>query len=777
MGALAQKDTARSASAFKYARLRYDSSDITLYLPNPGGCKTTTWDSIVFPNTSKQVVLLEKNGDRRPSGARPVPLLKFHGNIAYSFDYRSQLDTPFSAANLQQHTEQVYADATLMGKYPFRVLLNSRQSNSPYFRNYTDLNVEFKHQDFQKSVKDAMIAAMVNKMKASDSLNVYEQRLNSQKAKYAAINNWIDDPARKQEIVQEKEQIYRQVLLLAEQQAASGSKDSAGGKAIHSSDPLALKLPSSALPAWKDSLNARLEKRKDSLLAQMHRPGPTEGKMQSQRKLADSLYKGMIAARRQADSVGAKEDSVLKTYIGEVRNARSIGELEDLEKKAGTQTMSQSDKTLLGVTHFGIGRSPVNYSDLTVSNISLTGVNVEYNPSWYGAFAAGSVDYLFRDFVVQPGAVPRQNLVLGRLGWGDKEKQIFILTVYTGTKNSFGGTSTISQTTTPTVNSTSVFGYSFETKYKIDRNMDLSFEAAKSSSPYAPGIDKSRSFNQAFTFSDHNNEALSAKFNLNIPATRSTVNLFYKEIGANFQSYSIFNSGNKQEGWGVKWRQYLFKNQLSVTLQVKKSAFDDPLLAASASSSLLFKSAQLVYRRKKWPVFSLGYMPSTQLIKDPNGVLSENVYYALTAGVFYSYTYKKLRMNSSLLYNQFYNRGTDSGFVLYNAKNILYSHQINWGKVNSQTDVQYSTQPGLAYWMFQQRLDMTIGKKVSVGAGLKNDLLPSDGTSYWGGSLQIQVQVNKVGGLRMQYSKDYLPNGSNGLAPYNWGRINWIKVF
>lgn len=731
--------------SFNHAWSRKDSNNIVLYFASRTGCKSFTYDSISFPDPRKQDVVLLKTTVRHPSVPTPIPFLQLHGNIAYSFDYRSQVDTPFAGSNLQQHNEQVYADAILKGKYPFRVVLDSRQSNSPYFRNYTDVNVEFKHQAYQQSIKEAMIAEMTQKIRTQDSLNKYEQQLNGQKAKYLALTNWISNPARKQEIVQEKEQLYQQVL---------------------------------ALPAGKDSSGGGMGK-KDSLLALMHQPGAIEQQIAARRKSADSLYKAMAGTQSQSDSARAKEDSTIRALTAQIRNARSIGELEDIGKKTGTSPLSGTDKTLLGVTHFGIGRNAVNYSELTVNNISLTGVNIEYNPSYYAAFAAGSVDYLFRDFIVQPGAVPKQNLVLGRFGWGDKERRVFILTVYTGTKNSFGGNSTGTNTLppNPAVSSQAILGYSLEAKYRLDPNKDFSFEAAKSSSPYSPGIDRTKSFGQAFAFSDRNNEAFTAKFNCAIPAIRSAFSLFYKEIGANFQSYSVFNSGSRQVGWGGKWQQHLFKDQLTVTLQVKKSTFDDPLIASTYSSSLLFKSLQLVYRKKKWPVFSLGYMPSTQLIKNSTGNLSESVYYALTATILYNYTFKKLRMSSSLMYNQFFNRGTDSGFVLYDARNILYVHQIFWSKVNTQTQIQYTAQPGLDYWMFQQGLNVSIGKYVSVGGALKNDLLPGSGTNYWGSSFQAQVTVKKVGSLRMQYSKDYLPNGSNGLVPYNWGRVNWIKVF
>ena len=61
----------------------------------------------------------------------------------------------------------------------------------------------------------------------------------------------------------------------------------------------------------------------------------------------------------------------------------------------------------MNVRKFGIGRNQVNYSELTSKNISLTGLNFEYNSWYYAALSAGNVDYRFRDFVVNRFNRPR----------------------------------------------------------------------------------------------------------------------------------------------------------------------------------------------------------------------------------------------------------------------------------------------------------------------------------------------------------------------------------
>jgi len=751
----AQLDTTQRSYVFPHAWSRKDSSRVFLYFASRRGCKSFQIDSMSVPDPRVIDIAWIPDVIGRKPAAKKVPFLQFHGNFNYSFDYRSVLDTPFATTNLQEHREQVYADATIKGKYPFRVIVSSRQSNSSFFPNYTDVNVEFKQPAYKQAVKDNMVAAMKERVQAQDSLSKYDQELKGQRFQWLSLTKWLNDPARQQEVVQEKERLYSQVLALGKKTAGGvGGKDSSS-----------------------KSSDSSVAKQRDSLMALIRQPGLLEKKMQAARKSADSLFKAMAGTKLHSDSAHSGEDSTIRALENKIRNAKSVGDLEAAGREAGAGGLSAADKRLLGLTHFNVGRAAVSYSDLTVNNISLTGVNIEYNPSYYAAFAAGSVDYLFRDYVVAPGGMPKQNLVLGRFGWGDKNRKSYILTVYTGTKNSYGGNAIVIPASGQTVTTTSILGYSIEGRYRVDANMVLSLEAAKSSAPYTAGGDKSKSIGEAFAFNQTENQAYSAKLDYTIPQTKSTFNLFYRELGANFQSYTLFSTGSRQTNWGIKWRQVLFKNQLTMTAQIKKSSFDDPLIASTYSSVVLLKSLQLVWRRKKWPILSLAYMPTSQLMKDASGNVIENVYYALTGMAVYTYSVKKVRMSSSVIYSQFYNKGTDSGFVLYDAKNILYTHQIYLGPLNLQTDVQYTVQPSLTYWMWQQGINLRIGKFVTVGGSVKNDIVPGGSDQYWGGMLLGQVNFKKLGAIRLQYSKDYIPNGTGSLVPYNWGRANWIKVF
>lgn len=699
---------------------------VQLAVPGSAMCKRRGWEVIRFPYNTRGA------GDAMPAKfARRTPAIVFHGNISYSFDYRSQLDTPFSGNNIQQHNEQVYADAVLKGKYPFRVILDARQSNSPFFKSYTDVNVQFNHPQYQQMEKQRLIGEYNRKLDSIYDPGKYERMWQQEAGSLATTKNWMNDPVRKQEILQERESLTDSLM----------------------------KLPDTT-----------------KMNDQLHQPTATEQKIKAAQHLIDSLQKLMDSTRHIEDSASKALHTALTAFSGKTDSAGSTSELAALQKEAGLPEMSKTDKTLMSVKQFGIGRSALNYSDLTVSGISLNGVNIEYNPSYYAAFAAGTVDYLFRDFVLQPTHFPPQKLVVGRFGWGDPKKRAWIFTVYNGTKNNIGGSVTDTASTAPVTQTIRVFGYSLEVLYRLAKNLDMTAEWAKSSTPgsYQAGGHQG---NRAFAFSDRSNEAWSVKMNLGLPAWDASVSAFYRLIGANFQSYSLFSTGSQQQQWGIQWKQYFFRKQLSLTAQVKKEGFEDPLLAQSYSSSTLLESIQAVYRRKKWPVFSLGYMPSTQLSKASDGSISETMYYTLTGSVVYSYRVKRVNMSTMLMYSRFYNRGTDSGFIAYDAKNLMLSHTMGWGIWSLQTQVQYTNQPLLLYWTVEESLNVRIGRCLTLGAGWSDYLLPVTHTSYQGGLLQGTVQMSKWGNLRVQYNKAYIPDALGGLSASNWGKATWYKIF
>ena len=81
------------------------------------------------------------------------PLFKIQGNILYSFNYRSYIDTPFAESNVMQHLVQTNFNLLVKDKYPVKVIVSNRSSNSPYFKNATDVKLEFNRYQLLDNIK------------------------------------------------------------------------------------------------------------------------------------------------------------------------------------------------------------------------------------------------------------------------------------------------------------------------------------------------------------------------------------------------------------------------------------------------------------------------------------------------------------------------------------------------------------------------------------------------------------------------------------------------
>jgi hypothetical protein len=84
------------------------SNRITFYFITRRACKIFNMYSINFPIPEQEGIAEKPSSLINNPTLKPVPFLELHGNISYIYDYRSQLDMPFVAPNLQQHNEQMY---------------------------------------------------------------------------------------------------------------------------------------------------------------------------------------------------------------------------------------------------------------------------------------------------------------------------------------------------------------------------------------------------------------------------------------------------------------------------------------------------------------------------------------------------------------------------------------------------------------------------------------------------------------------------------------------
>jgi hypothetical protein len=695
--------------------------------------------------------------------------LKVHGTIQYDFTYRSLVDTPFSQKDFAQHSLQASVDFILKDIYPVRVTLLAKRNNSPYFDNITDVNVQFNRNFFLNKIKDDLrqkIPAPLSVDKLAEQEKLFQQKLTE-------VNNlqgWLNNPARIEEFVEEKERALRnRAGTNLQQLELPGEKDiKAEVTSLAKND---LKKEKDSLLTGVDSLAT---KKKDVI---------TDSSATSKMERYEQKKQELIKAKEEVKEWEQKlktakktvQDSlnILKQEIAKLNNPESIKayiKKHDIDPK----NLPAGWKTLLNLRTAAIGRSWVDYSELTVKNISLTGINLEVTPSpFYFAVAAGRINYRFRDFVIKNNDAPNQSLWLMRAGLGSKDGNNLILTYYDGKRNLINSFNTTFSSTLERV-----IGVSIENRVAIDQNNYATLEIAKSSFHNTGSLNQGTNelMKKVWNLKDHSNEAYSIKLNSYFPQSATKITGYFKKMGGNFQSFNLQPVNVRQESYQAKIQQSLFKQKLSLEAAVRKNDFTNPYINPGLNSKTVFKSLQASLRIPKYPFVSIGYYPSSQLTLLDNNILVENQYNTLSGVISHFYRVKRMSMNSSAVYLRFYNHNSDTGFIYYNASSFSISQNIFWRSLQSQSGMTFIHQQNLDVFSWEQSASLQLKNWLTVGSGFKYNKV-NHAQTVWGGSVNISFQVKELGTIQLVYDRSYLPGNRQNLLPIDMGRVSFYRSF
>lgn len=718
---------------------------------------------------------------------KQLPLFKIHGNIQYDFTYRSLIDTPFSQKDFSQHTIQTTLDLTIKENLPVRVTILTRQSNSPYFDDITDVSVQFNQRQYLQQVRNNLsrqLPDILNKTKLLEAENLYNQK----KWKATALQNWINHPGRLQEIIEAKENEARG-RAMAVAGAVTDSLDTGLPEPISAIRQLPtthfikkkvfafaeqqMQKIRDSIRARTDSLVAEKKDKKDSLLNKdllseyrkkkeeldhlLKELNTYEGKIKSVKKgLQDSL-----ALLKQQLS-GIKDPAQLKNFIR--------------QHKLSAKDLPKGWQALAAINTIGLGRTWVDYSELTVQNISLTGINAELNPGkLYLAFAAGRVNYRFRDFVIKNTERPKQNLYLVRAGIGRKESNHLIFTWYDGKRNLLNITGNAA---TVSANLERVIGMSVQTRLQVNKNNYVILESAKSSFHNTGTINQPTNglIDKVWNFKDRSNEAWSIKLFSVWPQSNTRFSGYYRKMGEHFQSFNLQPVNVNQEAYNLRVQQSFWKKRLLVDAGVRKNDFSNPLINPGISSKTIFKSVQVTLRVPKYPFVSIGYYPSSQLTVLDNNIIAENQYNTLSAVASHTYRVKKISMSSNVLFLKFYNSGADTGFIYYNASSWTMNQFVFLKNLQLQTGLTITSQRDLKVRTIEQSASYQAKEWLTLNGGLKYNRVNGEQT-LWGATAGLGVLIRKFGTIQAMYDKSYLPGTARNLLPVNMGRVTYYKVF
>lgn len=715
-------------------------------------CKTV----IKIPVYAYIYVPVEREPIKITEPAKParVPFLQVHGNIMYNVNYYSNIDTPYNEQNVYQHTVQTYLDVTVKGKYPMRLYLTNRFTNSKLFRNFSDLNLNYNNTQFTQKLTAEVRDKFLSSLPSPTLPDSLKKELDETIKKLRSLDAWIKNPGLLQKMVEAREKAMRDSLGRLAKKPDTSSLSIPGYNKIADSALVLLEIDTADLEATYN-----------------HR-----------KQQADSLRARIVALQQMIKAAKGQSQDAVNKICRDIEQAKSPAKLKEImdENHIGDSMLTKGYKTLMAVRSFGVGRSVVNYSELSAKNISVNGFQAEYNPDAYYALATGSVDYRFRDFIVKGPKQSGQYLTVLRYGRGLKDGNNIIFTWFGGRRQLYNaGTVDSVPNASLQTPSSALMGFTLEGNYRLTNNITLTAEVAKSSYPvYAKDSTGKNSLpSQMLEMSNRNNEAYSLKADAFFPKTQTTVRGTFKRLGANFQSFSTFTDGSAQTAWSANVQQLFFKRQLTIALGANTNDFSNPFIGSQFKSTTVFKSIQATWRRNKWPVVSLGYFPSSQITKLGDGVYRENLFYTLTGNITHTYKANQVMINSALVYTQFYNRSTDSGFVYFNTKNLLLSQSAFVNQLTLQANASGAFNQDYRLYTVEGRALYNINKYVMIGGGMKYNYQTTYNIEQLGYSAETTFQIPRLGQIQFSAEKGFIPGMNKQLVPNNTGRATYFKTF
>lgn len=709
-----------------------------------------------------------------------------HGNITYDFFYRSAIDTPYVDNDVIQHLLSTKIYATIRNSVPVIIQLNARRSNSYLFKNYFDANIQFDGQSYRNLTKERLKDRISHALNEQPAIQALQDNLKVKHREKEELRSWLQNGRQLQKLIESRQMITQSFPALnpghffSVDQLKQATLDSLE-QIIHTSEviekyrllsgaPEKIKQFSNTITAFERTGVLNIQENVDpqklqqavQFLKEYVRKNERYAAYQEEISQLEEKYNTVKAdSRRKLDS--------LKQAIDEINDPETLKEQlhqYQLDTIKGYKWM----RHLMSVQWLSIGRSNADFSELTVKNISVTGLNVAYVNRLYLAAAAGTIDYRYRDFIVRPRRKVPGHLVLLRAGIGKQEEPGFAFTFYSGKKESLWS----GNPNSTGVNN--VTGLAFEGRYRIGQHTQIVAEAAKSNYPvFLPTPNNGATNAKLLNLSDRTNEAYSVQVASYIPVTGTRLTGMYKKQGINFQSFNVFNYNSNYSAWAIKADQYFLKRKLFVSGSLKTNEYNSPYTLYHYKSNTLFTSLQMSLRLKKWPVITTAYMPASQLYKNGDEII-ETRFSTLMASLSYMYKAGDVYMHSAVIHNRFFNDQDQQQFLYYNASGWMINHSIIGDKLTLHSSANLNYNGNYRLLSLDQGLTYTIKDWLRTGGGIKwNRLDRSPGS--WGYSGNMQWTLNKLGEIHLSFDHGFLPGMVGTLLPNDMGRVIYIKTF
>lgn len=683
--------------------------------------ETKKYEQALFMNFHKDYMTRKSAVKKEIDSFSSKPLIQVGGGyISYNWMHRSGNDSSFIENNISQHLISGSINATIAQAIPIRVTYFERQSNSVFFKDFRDIRVDV---DVQRYRQMRMKKALANFKNVSNNMRdpvlpYLMQSVDLKLNKYSAL---LNNPLFIKKLIHSKETIIRK------------------------------EFPDTSV-YYRDSVTykaAQFIKLYDSLQFAKHR----------YEQVYDSL-KGVY-----------QETEKRIKGVEQLLNGKplSVAELEQLKGLYG-----KNDKYLLqmqpaynGIRTLSLGRTLPSQSNLTLQNVNVNGFNVEYNKNnLYLAAAGGVVDFRIRDLLYSKQKPVKQYVYSARIGYGTREGDNIILTYFRGRKQLFGG-----DLQKPAAN---IQGLSLAGQFFVLKNVRLYGELAQSGVPYTTGNNLTVK-NNSIRFNDNSQRAYAFGFISNFLRTHTRMEGNYQHTGLNYQSFNSFQYNATTNNWSFKLEQLFWKRQVVLNAGFRKNDFVNPLVLQRYNANTVFKNITLTFRKTKWPVLSLGYLPASQYTAVGSQVY-ENHYQTFNGTLSYQYKIGVTKANSVVAFSRFFNDSRDSGFVYYNSRNFFLNQAFVFNFFTATMSVSAMLNGQYNLVVMEEGLETNLFNKISAGFSVKVNHLDSVVTKV-GFSAKSRITIKPIGDLNLWMEQNYLPSVPNGLYKYEMYNIGLTRYF
>lgn len=712
---MAQDTTAISVNQFSN---KADTTDRLLLL-SPDSLITRKLKQLIFTSDSGMLTSFIPRLSI-PAAPPSSSFVKWGGGyISYNWSFRSGEDSSVIDNNVSQHLMAGSFNATIAQTIPVRVTWFERHTNSKYFKDYRDITVDLDMAKYRQLKSQKALNNLKTKYQGmrNPQLPLDMATAGSKAGKY---KSFLNDPFILRELIRSKETLIRKDFP----DTSSRYVDSL---TAHATKFIAL----------YDSIRQR----------QTYYAG-----------IKDSLSR----IYQQTEAYANKIESL---FSGK---QLSVAETEELEKLYGSNDpgIQQLRQAKSGIRKLSVGRTYPNYSNLTLQNVNVNGINLEYARNhYYFAATAGLVDFRIRDFLYSQQKLPRQYVYAVRAGYGTRESDHIILTYFRGRKQLFGGN--LQQP------STGIQGISLSGQFYIVKNIRVYGEVAQSGIPYALGGNNSDK--PALALSDHSQRAYATGFTAQFPGTHTFAEGYYQHSGLNYQSFNSFQYNAVANSWSFRIDQSFWKQQLFFQAAFRKNDFINPLVLQRYNANTVFKSFMLSFRKYNWPIVSAGYIPASQYTLAGSQVY-ENHYQTFTGNISHQYRLGVISGSTLVSFSRFYNDDSDSGFVYYNSSNFFIGQTFLFNRFTASVNISGMRNGRHDMVVMEENISATFFKTINAGVGIKISNL-NKMVNKIGFNAKVRASLKGIGELNLWMEQSYLPGLQQDFYKYQMFNTGLIRYF